>query len=59
MAERMQSSRAGVVGEGAPPRPAAAGPLLRVEELTTWFNLCAGRVRAIDKVSFSVKRGRS
>jgi peptide/nickel transport system ATP-binding protein len=57
MAERMQSSRAGVVAEGAPPRPAAAEPLLRVEELTTWFNLRAGRVRAIDKVSFSVKRG--
>jgi oligopeptide/dipeptide ABC transporter ATP-binding protein len=55
----MQSNLVGAVAADALPRPAGAGALLEVEDLTTWFNLRAGRVRAIDRVSFSVKRGES
>ncbi|MFC7397445.1 ABC transporter ATP-binding protein [Chelatococcus sp. GCM10030263] len=59
MAERMQSGLAAgpLIEDDAVPRRAPAEPLLRVDELTTWFNLRAGRVRAIDGISFSVTRG--
>jgi peptide/nickel transport system ATP-binding protein len=35
----------------------ADAPLLEVDELTSWFTLQSGKVRAIDKVSFKVDRG--
>ena len=36
---------------------AASETLLRVEDLRTWFHTFSGTVKAVDGVSFSVKRG--
>jgi oligopeptide/dipeptide ABC transporter ATP-binding protein len=39
------------------PRPAAAGPILQVENLKTYFSTDAGLARAVDGVSFHVNPG--
>jgi oligopeptide/dipeptide ABC transporter ATP-binding protein len=39
------------------PATAAAAPLLRVEDLRTWFHTRAGVARAVDGVSFSIATG--
>jgi peptide/nickel transport system ATP-binding protein/oligopeptide transport system ATP-binding protein len=42
---------------GAPPAGAAAGPILQVENLKTWFRTDSGLARAVDGVSFHVNPG--
>ncbi|HEX8904352.1 MAG TPA: ABC transporter ATP-binding protein, partial [Longimicrobiaceae bacterium] len=46
-----------VVARGAAPAGAAAGPILQVENLRTWFKTDAGLARAVDGVSFHVNPG--
>ena len=41
------------------PKGSMTAPLLRVEHLVTAFDTEAGRLRAVDDVSFSVERGRT
>ena len=54
-----QKLLAAIPTDSKPPRPGAAEPLIRVQNLCTWFSQGKGRepVRAVNDVSFDINRG--
>ena len=54
-----QKLLAAIPTDSKPPRPGAAEPLIRVQNLCTWFSQGRGRepVRAVNDVSFDINRG--
>jgi peptide/nickel transport system ATP-binding protein len=53
----LTSSTTGLAGRQESPRPGASDVLLDVRDLRTYFHVMDGTVRAVDGVSFSIRRG--